>query len=84
MSRVVRIDTDDTVRGTYYRWEEGVEEFVKQVKDGGNRVLGKAYYASVVDAIKDDDVYKSEHYSDGECLDWVFTILNDLGLGEEF
>lgn len=84
MSRVVRIETDDSIRGTYYRWEEGVGDFEKEVERGGGKILGKAVYASVVDAIKDDEIYKSDHYSDGECLEWVLTILHDLGLDEGF
>lgn len=84
MSRVVRIDTDDYFRGSYYRWEEGVGDFEKEVKKRGGKILAKTVYASVVEAIKDDETYKNDHYSDGECLDWVLTILHDLGLDEDF
>lgn len=35
-------------------------------------------YATLTDAIKDSEVWQSDHYSDGECLDYVMHALAQL------
>lgn len=38
----------------------------------------KRVYANLTDAIKDSEPYKNEHYSDGECLDYVLDVIRQL------
>lgn len=40
--------------------------------------ISKRVYASLLDAIKDSEPYKNEHYSDGECLDYVLNAIQQL------
>lgn len=35
-------------------------------------------YATLTDAIKDSEVWQSDHYSDGECLDYVMRVIAQL------
>lgn len=42
------------------------------------RTISKRKYATVLDAIKDSEQYKSPHYSDGECLDYVLNVIQQL------
>lgn len=35
-------------------------------------------YATLTDAIKDSEQYKNPHYSDGECLDYVLDVIQQL------
>lgn len=35
-------------------------------------------YATLTDAIKDSEVWQSDHYSDGECLDYVMRAIAQL------
>ena len=40
--------------------------------------ISKRKYATVLDAIKDSEQYKNPHYSDGECLDYVLDVIQQL------
>lgn len=41
---------------------------------GGN----EAVYATLLDAIRDSEIWKSGHYSDGECLDLIMNWVEQL------
>lgn len=69
--RAVRVITDNETGRDRYEWEdtdpttltEG--EYVKK-------------YACLSDALKDSEPYRNEHYSDGECLDYVLDVIKQL------
>lgn len=43
-----------------------------------NEYRVKKIYANLTDAIKDSDEYKSDDYSDGECLDYVLDVIKQI------
>lgn len=40
-------------------------------------------YACLSDALKDSEPYRNEHYSDGECLDYVLGVIWQLERSEQ-
>lgn len=68
--RAVRVITNMDGRDRY-EWEDtdpttlAEGEYVKK-------------YACLSDALKDSEPYRNEHYSDGECLDYVLDVIKQL------
>lgn len=65
------ITNNETGTDKYYRLEEHT---VVETEDG--TTVKK--YATLTDAIKDSEQYKNPHYSDGECLDYVLDVIQQL------
>lgn len=40
--------------------------------------ISKRRYACLSDALKDSEPYTNDHYSDGECLDYVLNVIKQL------
>lgn len=40
--------------------------------------ISKRKYACLSDALKDSEPYTNDHYSDGECLDYVLNVVKQL------
>ena len=40
--------------------------------------ISKRKYACLSDALKDSEPYTNDHYSDGECLDYVLNVIKQL------
>ena len=65
------ITDNKTGMDKYYRLEEHT---AVEMREGAT--IKK--YATLTDAIKDSEQYKNPHYSDGECLDYVLDVIQQL------
>lgn len=65
------ITNNETGIDKYYR----LEEHTAVEPEDGTTVKK---YATLTDAIKDSEQYKNPHYSDGECLDYVLDVIQQL------
>lgn len=72
MRAVVVITNNETGIDKYY-YEE--EDFMP-VELADNEYIKK--YACLSEAIKDSYCWQSDHYSDGECLDYVMGVIKQL------
>ena len=71
---------ENNMRGvTVITDKQGIDHYIYDGQDftlieGGD----KKRYACLTDALKDSEPWRNEHYSDGECLDYVIDILEQL------
>lgn len=61
--------------------ETGIDKYYKleqhtAIEPKENTTIKK--YATLTDAIKDSDFWQNEHYSDGECLDYVMNVIQQI------
>ena len=65
-----------------YEDKQGVDHYFVEGKSYDiappEEYTAKQIYANLTDAIKDSDQYQSEHYSDGECLDYVLDVIKQI------
>ena len=70
MKKIVVIENNETGMEHYYF--DGNEPS----KLNKNEIVKR--YACLTDALEDSETFKNDHYSDGECLDWVFMAIKQL------
>lgn len=65
-----------------YEDKQGVDHYFIEGKmyeaTPPDEYMAKKIYASLTDAIKDSEPYRNEHYSDGECLDYVLDVIKQI------
>lgn len=66
----IYVVTDEKTGEDYYSRDDRVE----LISEG----VTCRKYATLTDAIKDSEVWQSDHYSDGECLDYVMRVIEQL------
>lgn len=59
--------------------KQGIDHYIYDGQDFAPIEGGcKKRYACLTDALKDSEPWRNDHYSDGECLDYVIDILKQL------
>lgn len=66
-----------------YEDKQGIDHYFVEGRNYDQSEYPKDYtakciYNNLTDAIKDSDQYQSEHYSDGECLDYVLDVIRQI------